>query len=267
MLRAVSALDGASRWSYGAPVQFRSARMMTRFGATACALLGFACSGARFSSEPGAPTLVVPAHVAEGSNQAPSEPAPAASGAAAKSASAPTPVGSADAAPAAALEPSSAPDPAALRMAEQVEYELELRDGKIEVVSVKPVKLGAPIVTPRRVGRYAIELSIGHELIERLRFDFPGTAADEAPAPAGSRQKLYAPLGLSRHAVAKVKLSVPQSPRVRRALLVDRGANTATELDWPLPPPPPIAPSAPSAAAPAIAPSAAPAPASSAAPR
>ncbi len=41
-----------------------------------------------------------------------------------------------------------------------------------------------PVVTARRMGRYAIELWIGQELIERVRFDFPLTAADEAP-PSG----------------------------------------------------------------------------------
>jgi hypothetical protein len=118
-------------------------------------------------------------------------------------------------------------------MAEQVEYELELKDGKVSALSVKPVKLAEPIVTPRRMGRYAIELSIGHELIERLRFDFPGTAADEPQL--GSKKKLYAPLTLGEHAIAHVKLLVPQSPRVRRAALIDRAANSATELEWPLP--------------------------------
>ena len=147
-------------------------------------------------------------------------------------------------------------------MAEQVEYELELREGKIHVVSVKALKLSAPIETPRRLGRYALELRIGPELIERVRFDFPGTAADEPEAPG--KQKLYAPLTLGARAIANVKLLVPQSPRVRQAVLVDRGLNTATELQWPLPEVPrapttplasPVAPSA--SAAPPTAPSAA----------
>lgn len=142
--------------------------------------------------------------------------------------------------------PSIAPDPTPLRLAEQVQYELELRDGKITVLSVTPLKLAQPIVTPRRVGRYAIELSVGKELIDCLRFDFPATAADDPVL--GGKKKLNAPLTLSEHAVGHLKLLVPQSPRVRRAALVDRAANTATELEWPLPPPPP--PPAPSATPP-----------------
>lgn len=146
-------------------------------------------------------------------------------------------------------------------MAEQVEYELELNEGKIRVISVTAVKLPSPIVTPRRIGRYAIELGIGPELIERLRFDFPATAADD-PVKPGQKKPLAAPLTLSERAIVRVKLLVPQSPRVRRALLVDRGLETATPLEWPLPEVPKAAP----AGAPSAAPSPSAVPASSAVP-
>ena len=192
-------------------------------------LVAFGCSAARYSTEPGAPTLVLPGHFAEGQGE------PGAASGTPLPNTPPRPSASATAAGSAApvLTPSTAPDPTPLRMAEQVEYELELSDGKVHVVSVKAVKLPTPLVTARRLGRYAIELGIGHELIERVRFDFPGTAADEPEA--GAKKKLFAPLTLTARAIAHVRLQVPQSPRVRQAVLVDRGLNTATELEWPLP--------------------------------
>ena len=206
----------------------------------ALALLG--CSPARYSTEPDpsrrldnerngrneqlAPTLVFPGHYAEGSPQAPPSSAPFASA---------VPVSSAPPAPAGPTA-SKLPDPTPLEMAEQVEYDLELAEGKVRAVSIKPVRLSKPVVTPRRLGRYALELTIGSELIERVRFDFPGTAADE---PVPGPKKLNAPLDLSSRAIARVKLLLPHSPRVRRALLVDRALNTVQELDWPLPAPPP----------------------------
>ena len=224
-----------------------------------------ACTAARYSTEPGAPTLVLPAHFAEGqgepgatSARPASSSAPLASGSAAPAGSA----GSATDVPVApALTPSTAPDPAALRMAEQVEYELELNEGKVHVVSVKALKLPSPIVTARKLGRYAIELRIGPELIERVRFDFPGTAADEPEVPG--KKKLYAPLTLGARAIARVKLLVPQSPRVRQAVLVDRALSTATALEWPLPD---VAKAAPGASASAVSPLSA-APPASAAPK
>jgi hypothetical protein len=189
-----------------------------------------ACSSARYSTEPGAPTLVVPARFADGRGE------PGAKSGTTLPATPPRATASAagSAAPTApALTPSTAPDPTPLRRAEQVEYELELSEGKVHVVSVKAVTLPSPVVTPRRLGRYAVELSIGPELIERVRFDFPGTAADEPQI--GPKKPLFAPLTLSERAIARVKLLLPQSPRVRRAVLVDRALNTATELEWPLP--------------------------------
>lgn len=218
-------------------------------GLSAAPLVVLACSSARYSTEPGAATLVLPARFAEGKGVPSATPIAAAPPSATASPSA-APAASSSSEPAAPpLTPSSAPDPTPLRLAEQVEYELELRDDQITVVSVKPVKLAQPIVTPRRVGRYAIELSIGHELIDRLRFDFPATAADEPQL--SSKKPLFAPLTLSQHAIGHLKLLVPQSPRVRRAALVDRARNVATELAWPMPEPPPPAPSASTVAPPA----------------
>ena len=149
---------------------------------------------------------------------------------------------------------SSAPDPEPLRMSEQVEYELELAEGAVRVLSVRPVSLKAPVVTPRRMGRYAIELSIGHELIERVRFDFPGTAADEVTPGRSGKTPLAAPLTLSARAVARLKVQVPRSARVRRATLVDRGLETATPLEWPLPAPPKPSVEAPAVSTPTVAP-------------
>lgn len=194
-------------------------------------LFALSCSPGRYSNEPGGPALVFPARFAEGTPQTAPSSAPAASASPAPSGSAPLVVP--------VLTASKAPDPTPLQSAEQVEFDLELADGKIRALSVKPVKLATPQTTPRRLGRYALELSIGNELIERVRFDFPGTAADE---PMPGRKKLDAPLDMSSRAVARVKLLVPHSPRVRRALLVDRALNTVMELDWPLPAPPPAAP-------------------------
>ena len=84
--------------------------------------------------------------------------------------------------------------------------------------------------------------------VNSLRFDFPGTAADDPEV--GRKKRLFTPLTLSERAIAHVTLLLPQSPRVRRALLVDRATSTVvTELDWPLPNVPKAAP-APSASAP-----------------
>jgi len=240
----------------------------------AAPFVALGCSSARYSTEPGAPSLVLPARLGEGKGEPSAAPhrapppalasgsAPSGSASAASAEPAPPP-----------QKPSTLPDPAPLRMAEQVEYQLELKDGKVRVVSVKAVKLPAPIVTPRRVGRYAIELTIGKELIDRVRFDFPATAADDPPV--AGKKPLFAPLTLSEHAIGHVTVLLPQSPRVRRAALVDRALETATDIEWPLPDVPKAvapapsgspAPAPPSSVTPASSTSAAPAAASAAPP-
>ena len=223
----------------------------------AATLVAVACSSARYSTEPGNPSIVLPAHFAEGQGK-PTVASASPARSAAPSASGAAPASSATAA-GPALTPSTLPDPTPLRLAEQVEYELELVEGKVRVVSVKAVKLPEPIVTPRRLGRYAIELGIGHELIDRVRFDFPGTAADDPQI--GPKKPLYSPLTLSQRAIGHVTLRLPQSPRVRRALLVDRALNTATEITWPLPALPKAPPAPPGSASPAALGSVAPSPA------
>ncbi len=125
-----------------------------------------------------------------------------------------------------------APDPEPLRMEEQWDYTLTYRDGGVLVDSVEPVKLEAPVVTVRRMGRFAIELWVGSELLERVRFDFPLLGAEPAGAAKkdGPRPMREAP----RFQVeATLDVRVPASPRATRAVLVDRATGESMPLAWP----------------------------------
>lgn len=124
------------------------------------------------------------------------------------------------------------PDPEPLRQAEQYEYELVYERGEVRVASVRRVTYPNPVVTARRMGRYAIELWIGPELVERVRFDFPLVAADEFPQPSG-RSSSPPPLNLGAGATSRQKILVPAAERARRAVLVDRATNARIELPWP----------------------------------
>jgi hypothetical protein len=123
------------------------------------------------------------------------------------------------------------PDPEPLRIAEQWEYTVHYRRGALSIDRVRPVRLAAPRVTPRRMGRYAIELWIGRELVERVRFDFPLLAAE--PAPSGPRRPIDEPPSLAAGADVAVSVLVPQSPRATSARLVDRATGERIDLPWP----------------------------------
>ena len=81
------------------------------------------------------------------------------------------------------------------------------------------------------MGRFALELWIGRELIDRVRFDFPLIAAEESPGV--TRRPLHDAPSLVPHAIARIRVSVPASPRATRLVLVDRATEKMQELPWP----------------------------------
>jgi hypothetical protein len=155
--------------------------------------------------------------------------APSASSSAAPggSAAAAAPLASATPAPTFTSDP---PDPTPLRQVEQYEYTIRYDNEKLELVSVRAVRFEKPVVTSRKMGRYAVELWIGHELVDRVRFDFPLLAASEPGT--GKRHKLYDNPSLTGGSYT-VTVLVPAAARARSARLVDRGARRQAELSWP----------------------------------
>ena len=198
--------------------------MLLRFGLP-LAVFSFACSKVPPILAPNqdTPHLTLPVPVAEGHG----EPVPAE-----LPETAPGPSASAGARavpPAPKQFSSDPPDPLPLRQAEQYEYTFHYEHGAIELVGVRPVSYPKPIVTARRMGRFAVELWIGHELIDRVRFDFPLLAADEpktGPRPLGEKPGMQG-------GSFTTKVLVPAATRARSARLVDRALRTQAELVWP----------------------------------
>ncbi len=194
-------------------------------------VLGVACSAARYDRQRG-PEVAFPAHILEGHG---SDGGTKARGSG--DAAAPEQEGGAQVL---AHRPAgSLPDPDPLRLARQWQYTLLYDRGKVRIQSVKALRFARPVVTSRNMGRYAIELWIGHELVDRVRFDFPLVAA-EAPQH-GPRRPINEPPTLAAGAVATRQVLVPASTRATRAVLVNRASGGRQPLPWPpdhpLPPP------------------------------
>ena len=194
----------------------------------------WSCAGA--TRNPDGPGVSVPHEIAAGRNdKAQPRSTPAADGAPgsapgdpAATADSGAPADSSSGPPAGGY----APDPEPLRMEDQWDYTLTYRDGAVVVDSVEPIKLEAPVVTVRRMGRFAIELWVGSELLERVRFDFPlvGTQSADDAKKDGPRPMRDAP----RFQVeATLDVRVPASPRATRAVLVDRATGKSMPLAWP----------------------------------
>ncbi|HYQ03807.1 MAG TPA: hypothetical protein VER96_34270 [Polyangiaceae bacterium] len=184
-----------------------------------------ACAGGQYATvDPGHPAYVVPHHIAEGKGEGSDAPLDA-DGGPREPLPAPAPP------PAPPPVSGSAPDPEPLVMAEQWRFQLLFQNGAPLVERVEPQTLPKPVATPRRMGRFALELWIGHELIDRVRFDFPMIAAEEAPGT--TRRPLHDTPSMSANALARVMVSLPNSPRATRLMLVDRATNKSQELPWP----------------------------------
>ena len=190
--------------------------------ASAASSLLLACSGARPPRPNEAtPGIVFPVHFAEGKGDGPAH----ADGAALPSAPLPPE------APPPPPPEHSPPDPEPLRTADQVEYTFTYEDGVLKIESARLLQLPQPLVTARKMGRFAVELWVGNELIDRIRFDFPFLAIED-PKPATRRRPLHEPQSLAGGTLRATVL-VPNTPRPRRAPLLDRATHHAHPLPWP----------------------------------
>jgi hypothetical protein len=118
---------------------------------------------------------------------------------------------------------SDAPDPKPLRSRDHYEFVVEYQRGKVRVLSVKPIHLTQPESSARKVGRFALELWSGAELVDRVRFDFPLLGATQATEDDPLES------GLS----TQTKVRIPSSARPGRARILDRKTREEVELSWP----------------------------------
>jgi hypothetical protein len=123
------------------------------------------------------------------------------------------------------------PDPPALAERALWRYEVRYDAGVIRANAPELECLQLPVASARRIGRFAFELWLGAELIERIRFDFPLLAAEvprQGPRRPAREQPSFEP-----GAHVSVRLQVPASARATRALILDRATGQTTEVTWP----------------------------------
>lgn len=131
-----------------------------------------------------------------------------------------------DAVPAAA---GYAPDPPALPSAKQWVFEVLYRKGKASILRVRPVTLKKPATTPRIMGRFAIELYVGKELLDRVRFQVPLTGdAPEKPTNVLLRRPTF-----DEGVTTRLRVQMADNPRASWAKLVDRKTGAEQRFAWP----------------------------------
>lgn len=122
------------------------------------------------------------------------------------------------------------PDPTALVTRHQWVVDLGYRAGTVVFGGARRVELGRPSGTPRAMGRFALELFIGKELIDRVRFDFPLLGADDY---ADTPRRWDSPPSFELYLSTRTAVMIPHSERATRAVLVDRATGNVWALPWP----------------------------------
>src|SRR5258708_1961988 len=184
-------------------------------------LLAAGCSSARYgASETGAPSLIFPAHFAEGETG---------KDGGRSSATKVEPDGGATAS--APSQQSALPDPVPLLTRSQWDFVFEYDRGAVRVASFRPIVEPKPVATARRVGRFAVELWLGRELVDRVRFDFPLLAVSD-PEPAGHRP-LHGGPSFGPGARTSATVRVPARHRATSARLLDRATGHVTPIPSP----------------------------------
>lgn len=120
------------------------------------------------------------------------------------------------------------PDPPPLRERMQWVFDLRWDRDEVYLLQVHKLDMGEPHITPRMMGRFAIELYEGPTLIERVRFDFP-LLGEPSPEDAGPRWQT--PIRLQAKLKTRIGVVFPATTRGTRLELWDR----ATDRRWPLP--------------------------------
>ncbi|MEN9577380.1 MAG: hypothetical protein RJA70_389 [Pseudomonadota bacterium] len=195
----------------------------------ASTLAGWACGGVLGCAAPQLQTLSNPHaglsvqhHFAEGDTGKPALPTSGSTKPAKLGAGTPTRTQS----EAPVNPPAYLPDPEPIVSAEQLEYLIRFSAGEVSIESVRSAPQARPISTPRMMGRFAFELWIGKELIDRVRFDFPLLAAED-PTADPARPNLAAGANVTR------SLLVPNSLRATHAQIVDRATGVEHVVPWP----------------------------------
>ena len=181
------------------------------------------------------PLLAMTAPVAR-ADRAPAATRASASGAPVSSVSAAIPVASA-ASSSSARKPFGAvgvaPDPTPLETRWRWVYDIVYHEGAVFAPTPKLRELSRPAATPRRMGRFAIELFNGPDLVDRVRFEVPLLDGDPY---SGRERPRWAGPDLERHVRTHVAVEVPASDRANRAYWVDRATGVRVRLPWPTPP-------------------------------
>ena len=111
-----------------------------------------------------------------------------------------------------------APDPPGHASQKQWIFEVTMKGNQVSAARAKPTMLDKPAESPRVLGRFALELWVGRELLDRVRFNVPLMGGEPT---IGNRNRLPKPR-FEENVTAHVSARMADHPRAAYLLLVDR---------------------------------------------
>lgn len=122
-----------------------------------------------------------------------------------------------------------APDPQAPSTTRQWVFELAVNRGTVTPTRVTSATVKAPIATARVMGRYALELYVGRQLLDRVRFDVP--LAAEGPRERDPKRPFARPT--FEKLSMRLRVQMADSPRAAWGVLLDRATGELARFWWP----------------------------------
>lgn len=122
-----------------------------------------------------------------------------------------------------------APDPPAHASKKQWTFQIAAREGKVSAERATASTLAQPAESPRVLGRFAVELYIGPELLDRVRFNVP--LMGDGPVEHSKKRAYHNPDTDKVTTTLKVRLA--DSPRAAYLVLVDRVTDERQRFEWP----------------------------------
>lgn len=130
--------------------------------------------------------------------------------------------------------PGFSPDPPAQASAKQWVFDVRVRRGKPSIERARSATLAQPAETVRVMGRFAIELWVGPELLDRARFSVP-LAADIAPNEAERPIRRHR-RPTFEDVTTTLRVQMADNPRASYLALLDRATGSVERFEWPPPP-------------------------------
>ncbi|HSN99111.1 MAG TPA: hypothetical protein VLS89_12540, partial [Candidatus Nanopelagicales bacterium] len=111
-----------------------------------------------------------------------------------------------------------APDPPGIPSKKQWVFEVLHSKGKTTITRAQPVMRERAAATGRWTGRFAVELYVGKELLDRLRFNVPLTG----DAPEKDPRRPFRRPTFDEGVTTRMRVQMADNPRAAWGRLVDR---------------------------------------------